>query len=106
MVVKGGGMEQKKTLEITVTGILQVYLKKQYKGKLTVRVEPMNMDTKNLFTGYIIFLTNLEKEVDIQLLCNECNGDEESEPTCSISPGPLKAGPNPLDRSFCLFLYK
>jgi hypothetical protein len=99
--------QETKTLENTVSGILQVYLKRQYKGKLTVRVEPMNMDKKNVFTGYIVFLTNLEKEVDIQALCDACNGDEELDPTFSVFPGPVKAGPDAkLDRAFCLFLYK
>ncbi len=92
-------MEGEKLKTIIIT-ILKEYFKQVYQGPISYRVVETQFDPKDLYYGYVIILTELVNEVDMNLF----------EELCSENPYGyfIKSGPpfGENNRSFSLFILK
>lgn len=90
-------------LQSLVKSLLVDYLKQIYQGPVSVRVVDTKFDPKDPYYGYVVILTNMVAEVDMEAFQKVCDKNELGV-FVSATNIPHPEGKN--DRMFSLFVPK
>lgn len=91
-------------LQSLVKSLLVDYLKQIYQGPVSVRVVDTKFDPKDPYYGYVVILTNMVAEVDMDTFQKVCDKNELGVFVAATNIPPSPEGKN--DRMFSLFIPK